>query len=85
MEHCNGLPTPTKVEAHLGTDANNSEAKRDCPNSYASVIGMVLYLASNTRPDLSFAVHQCDQFTHNTKASHETAVKRICWYLQGTK
>ena len=45
----------------------------------------MLYLASNTRPDISFAVHQCDRFTHNTKASHETAAKRICRYLQGTK
>ena len=52
MGNCNGLPTPTKVEAPLGTDANGSEAKRDWPNSYASVIGMMLYLASNTRPDI---------------------------------
>ena len=46
---------------------------------------MMLYLASNTRPDISFAVHQCSRFTHNTKVSHETDVKRICRYLQGTK
>ena len=44
MEHCNGLPTPTKVQVPLGTDKNVSEAKRDFPNSYASVIGMMLYL-----------------------------------------
>ena len=57
MEHCNGLPTPTKVEAPLGTNVNGSEAKIDRANSYASVIGMMLYLASNTRPDISFAVY----------------------------
>ena len=45
----------------------------------------MLYLASNTIPDISFAVHQCARFTHNTKLSHETDVKRICRYLQGTK
>ena len=67
MDHCNGLQTTTKVEAPLGTDVNGSEAKRDWPNSYASVIGMMLYLASNTRPDISFSVHQCARFTHNTK------------------
>ena len=85
MEHSYVLPTHINVEAPLGTDVNVYEAKRDWPNSYASVIGMMLYLASNTRPDISFAVHQCERFTHNTKVSHETAVKRICRYLQGTK
>ena len=64
MEHCNGLPTPRKVEAPLGKDMNGSEAKRYCPNSYAYVIGMMMYLASNTRPDISFAVNQCARFTH---------------------
>ena len=41
MEHSNGLPTPIKVEAPLGTYVNGSEDKRDWPNSYASVIGMM--------------------------------------------
>ena len=85
MEHCNGLPTPTKVEAPLVTYVNSSEANRDWPNSYASVIGMMLYLTSNTRPDITFAVHQCARFTHKTKASHEISVKRMSRYLQGTK
>ena len=55
MEISNGLPTPTKVESPLGTDVNGSEAKRYWPNSYSSVMVMMLYLASNTRPDISFA------------------------------
>ena len=29
MEHSNEFPTPTKVEAPLGTDVNGSEAKID--------------------------------------------------------
>ena len=68
MDNCNGLSTPTKVDAPLGTEANGSEANRYCTNSYASVIGIMLCLASNTRPDISFSVHQCAWFTHNTKA-----------------
>ena len=85
MEHCNGFPTPTKVDENLGKDDNGSEVKRNWPNSYASVIGMMLYLASNTRLYISSAVHQCYRFAPNTKASHEMALKRICWYLKGTK
>ena len=84
MENCNGLPITTKVEAPLGTYADGYEDKGDWPNSYASVIGMMLYLESNTRPGISFDVNQCARFTHNTKASHKTAVKRICRYPRGT-
>ena len=84
-EHYNGLPTPTKVESPIGTYINGYEAKRDWTNSYASVIGIMLYLESNTIPGISFVVRQCAWFTHNTKSSHETAVKKICWYIQGTK
>ena len=85
MDYCNGLQTPTKVEALLGTDVNGYEDNRDWTNSYFSDIGIMLYLESNKRPDISFAIHQCDRFTNNTKESQETAVNRICWYIQGTK
>ena len=63
MEHCNGFPIPTMVKAYLGTDANGSETKIDWLNSYASVIGLLLYLSSNTRPDIYFGVHQCERRT----------------------
>ena len=85
MEHCNRFPTSTKVEAPLVTDENGSECNIYCPYSYVYVIGMMLYLASNKRPYISFAVHQSARFTHNTKASHYTDVSRIFWYIQGTK
>ena len=67
MENCNGFPTSTNIEAPLGTDANGSEDNRGWNNSYASVIGMMLYLESNTRPDMYFAVYQCDRFKQNIK------------------
>ena len=38
MGHCNGFPTPTKVEAPLRTEANGSEDKIYWTNSYDSVI-----------------------------------------------
>ena len=45
--------------------------------SYPSIIGMLLYLSKNTRPDIIFAVSQVAQFTHDRKQSHATAVKQI--------
>ena len=83
--HCSEIPTLTKFKSPLRTDNNGLEANRDWTNQYTYVIGMMLYIASNTRSDISFAINQCSKFTHNAKASHETSVKRICWYLQGTK
>ena len=70
MEHCNGLPITTKVDSPCEIDTNGKDAKIYWPNEYASFIGMMLYLASNTRPDISFDFHQCIRFTYNTNALH---------------
>ena len=85
MDHYNGFPTPTKVYTPIGIYENGYETKRYWTNSYDSDIGMMLYLESNTRPYILFAINQCDRFTHNTKASLDMAVKIICRYIQGTK
>jgi hypothetical protein len=55
------------------------------PWSYASIVGMMMYLASNSRPDIAFAVHQCARFTHCARRVHEKALKRIARYLKGTR
>ena len=82
MEDCSKIGTPTKVKALRKDEKGDPPMERW---SYTSVVGMLLYLASNSRPDIAFAVHQCARFTHCTKRSHEKAVKRIVRYLQGTK
>ena len=53
--------------------------------SYPSIVGMMMYLASNSRPDIVFAVHQCARFTHCPRQTNEKALKRISRYLKGTK
>ena len=53
--------------------------------SYASVIGMMLYLASNSRPDIAFAVNQCARFTHCANIQDEISVKRIGLYLKAIR
>ena len=52
--------------------------------SYASVVGMLLYLSGHTRPDLSYSVSQVARFMFAPKRSHELALKRIGRYLVGT-
>jgi hypothetical protein len=81
LEECNSDRSPAATDA-LGKDVEGEPMTEDW--SYASVVGMLLYLASNSRPEIAFAVHQCARFTHAPKKSHAQAVKRICRYLKGT-
>ena len=45
---------------------------------------MMLYVCSNSRPDITFSVNQVARFSVNPKRSNEIAVKRIVKYLRGT-
>jgi hypothetical protein len=44
---------------------------------------MLIYLSSNTRPEIADAVQQEAIYSHRTKNSHAMAVKRILRYLKG--
>jgi len=46
---------------------------------------MLLYISSNSKADIQFAVHQTARFSHCPKKSHAQAVKRIIRCLIGTK
>ena len=53
--------------------------------SYASVVGMMLYLAGHTRPDIAYAVNCCARYMFNPRLSHENALNRIGRYLKATR
>jgi hypothetical protein len=82
MADCNPNWTPTTQEA-LGTDPEGENMKDSW--NYRSIIGMMLYLSTNTRPDIAFAVSQAARFSNAPKQSHATAVKTIVRYLVRTK
>ena len=82
MEDCNPISTPADPKT-LGKDVNGKPFEESW--SYAQVVGMLLYVSSNSRPDICFAVHQAARFTHDPKHSHAVAVKRIIRYLKGTR
>jgi Reverse transcriptase (RNA-dependent DNA polymerase)/GAG-pre-integrase domain len=82
MTECNSRATPASTET-LGKDINGPAMTEDW--NYASVVGMLMFLSNNTRPDIAFAVNQCARFTHCPKQSHALAVKAIGRYLIGTR
>jgi hypothetical protein len=81
MEDCNYKSTPAG-SVPLSHDIHGEPFDENW--GYANAVGMAMYLASNSRPDIQFAVHQCARFTHCPKKSHAMGMKRICRYLAGT-
>ena len=52
---------------------------------YGSAVGALLYLATSTRPDISYAVSTLCRFIAAPGNAHWLAVKHLFRYLQGTK
>ena len=53
--------------------------------SYRSVIGSVMFMANQLRPDVSFAVHHLAKFTSNPGPEHYRALVRVVKYLYHTR
>jgi hypothetical protein len=74
-EKSNPVRTPALsnviLHAHQGSPPHNETW------SYRSVIGKMKYLEKSTRPDISYAVHQCARFCENPTVVHTAAVNRI--------
>jgi len=81
MESCSKNHTPTCMQT-LGLDPDGEPM--DDAWDYRSIIGMLLYLSTNTRSDISLAVSQVARFSNAPKKSHATAVKTIIRYLKKT-
>jgi hypothetical protein len=81
MNDCNPNWTPASTTP-LGIDPDGEPMDEEW--SYRSIVGMLLYLTTNTRPDCSFAVSQVGRFCHDPKKSHATAIKTIVRYLHRT-
>ena len=82
MTDCNGCDTPATIDP-LHADKEGEPFSEEW--GYDVVIGMLMYLSGNTRPDIAYAVHQAARFTHGSRRSHAAGVKRILRYLKKTK
>ena len=82
MENCNPNHTPAKLTA-LGSDPDGEPM--DKPWDFCSSIGMMLYLAMNTCPDISHAVSCVARFSNALKKSHATAIKTVVHCLKKTE
>lgn len=87
MDECAPVATPL--------DPSLPMFKEDCPKTkeerdkmknvpYRELIGSLLYLSGNTRPDITFSVTKLAQFSGDPGPKHWAAAKHLLRYLKGT-
>jgi hypothetical protein len=74
--------SPTPYDPSL-TLRKNRRIGRD-QLRYSQMIGSLMYLASATRPDISFTVSKLSRFTSNPGDDHWRALEHVMHYLVGT-
>ena len=80
MVDCNPNRTPV-AQVCIGSDVDGPPMKEKW--RYPSLVGMLLYLSTNTRLDIAYVVSQVVRFGSNPKQSHASAIKMIVRYLAG--
>ncbi|KAF8625760.1 hypothetical protein AX15_005213 [Amanita polypyramis BW_CC] len=62
-----------------------STSPQDRSNTYALLIGLLMFIAVTTQPDIVFAVFRLAAYTAVPDLEHWSAAKRILRYLAGTR
>lgn len=84
MSDANPVSTPMEVNFKLNNELNKSKCESNENLPYQSLIGSVMYLAVNTRPDIAYATSFLCRFNTCYTEVHWKAAKRVLRYLKGT-
>lgn len=83
LVNCNPAksPLPQRLSLVTGTP-EEVEVAKDVP--YQQLVGCLQWIASSTRPDISYAVSQLSRFNSAWTLQHWTAAKHVLRYLKGS-
>ena len=87
MSDCNPIGTPMDPGAKLSSSMSpqTPEERKLMENiPYLNAVGTLQYLATSTRPDISYAVGVLARFNKNPGIEHWKAVKHLFRYLKGS-
>lgn len=79
LENAKEFDTPL-ANSKLAADIGGKDSNYD----YQQIIGCLMYLAVNTRPDIAFAASYLSQFNTKCGKTHWLAAKRVLQYLKRT-
>ena len=83
MSDCKAVATPGEVNLKL-VKSDDEEQKLVDPKLYRSLVGSLLFIGKQTRPDILHIVNQLSRFLDKPNESHWKAAKHILRYLKGT-
>ncbi|KAE8992723.1 hypothetical protein PF005_g18561 [Phytophthora fragariae] len=72
------------MEVNVWLAPLDEDEPTDSSFPYREAIGMLMYLATSTRPDLAFGLGQLRRFVANPSKKHVGTSKRVLRYLAGT-
>jgi hypothetical protein len=87
MANCNPVTTPMNPGTVLSSSmAPKDDSERDymVDKPYRNAVGALNYLATSTRPDISYTVGKLARFGANPGPSHWKAVLHLFRYIKGT-
>ena len=76
-----GMPLDPNSPLELNPEGN----KGNHSNSFARLLGELQFIVNATQPDIAYAVNRLALYTANPSLQHVGALKRILWYLSGTR
>ncbi|XP_049948020.1 uncharacterized protein LOC126456313 [Schistocerca serialis cubense] len=79
MVDCTPVKTPMEAELKLW-DMQGDKIQEQ----YQELIGCLLYISTNTRPDISYAANVLSQYYCKFTSVHWKAAKRVLRYVKGT-
>jgi len=83
LEQANPVAMPLDPNALLEPNPEGNIGDRS--NLFARLLGELQFIANVTRPDIAYVVNRLASYMANPSIQHVGALKRILWYLSGTK
>jgi hypothetical protein len=74
-------PSPTPYDPSVTLRKNRKDTRDQL--KYSQIVGSLMYLASTTRPDISFVVSKLSRYMSNLGDDHWHALERVLCYLKG--
>jgi len=83
MEECKDVKTPMETN-FVKVETIHTNEMEDGKRPYRELVGCLMYVMLNTRPDISAAVNYYSRYQETPTTEHWKGLKRILRYLKGT-